>query len=273
MALATTVTVLMLHGGGFIGGSPGSVQPLADDLKAAGYNAIAVDYRSENPSGNVLGQIATVRKRVMEFEERGPVIAYGVSAGGTLAAALAATGEVAGAVVAGGPTDLVHWIGLSPLPTPQFWRRTGMSTADRRRASPIYRLNGIQSPQLLLYGDIDLLVPVEQGLNYNRASRRGQRRHDLHADAAVAAHLLAVLSPSGEDVDPGALAGALDAVLRRGPAVRTSRRIAREGACHVQVPDETPRPAACPAARPPRARRLTRGSRRRRRARRSRARG
>ena len=174
MALATTVTVLMLHGGGFIGGSPASVQPLADDLKAAGYNAIAVDYRSENPTGNVLGQIATVRKRVMEFEERGPVIAYGVSAGGTLAAALAATGEVAGAVVAGGPTDLVHWIGLSPLPTPQFWRRTGMSTADRRRASPVFRLNGDQSPQLLLYGDIDLLVPVEQGLNYNRASLRGQ---------------------------------------------------------------------------------------------------
>src|SRR5215207_5503296 len=174
MALATTVTVLMLHGGGFIGGSPGSVQPLADDLRAAGYNAIAVDYRSENPTGNVLGEIATVRKRVMEFEERGPVIAYGVSAGGTLAAALAAQGEVAGAVVAGGPTDLVNWIGLSPLPTPQFWRRMGMSTAARRLASPIYRLNGDQSPQLLLYGDIDLLVPVEQGLSYQRAARRGQ---------------------------------------------------------------------------------------------------
>jgi acetyl esterase/lipase len=174
MVLATTVTVLMLHGGGFVGGSPASVQPLADDLRAAGYNAIAVDYRSENPTGNVLGEIATVRRRVMEFEERGPVIAYGVSAGGTLAAALAARGEVAGAVVAGGPTDLLSWIGLSPLPTPQYWRRMGMDTTARRLASPIHRLNGDQSPQLLLYGDIDPLVPITQGLDYERAARRGQ---------------------------------------------------------------------------------------------------
>lgn len=174
MALATTVTVLLLHGGGFTGGSPGSVQPLADNLRAAGYDAIAVDYRSENPTGNVLGEIATVRRRVIEAESRGPVIAYGVSAGGTLAAALAARGEVAGAVVASGPTNLLTWIGLSPLPTPQFWRRMGMDAAARREASPYYRLNGDQSPQLLLYGDIDPLVPVEQGLNYMRAAVRGQ---------------------------------------------------------------------------------------------------
>jgi len=65
MALATTVTVLLLHGGGFTGGSPASVQPLADDLRAAGYDAIAVDYRSENPTGNILGEIATVRRRAI----------------------------------------------------------------------------------------------------------------------------------------------------------------------------------------------------------------
>ena len=32
MGLASTVTVLVLHGGGFIGGGPGSVEPLAADL-------------------------------------------------------------------------------------------------------------------------------------------------------------------------------------------------------------------------------------------------
>lgn len=174
MAIATTVTILLLHGGGFIGGNPSSVAPLANDLRAAGYDVIAVDYRTENPNGNVLGEIATVRRRVQAVEGRGPVVLYGISAGGTLAAALAATGEVAGAVVAGGPTNLVSWVGLSPLPTAGYWSDMGMDRDARRAASPYYRLNGDQSPQLLLYGDIDLIVPIDQGLNYLRAAQRAQ---------------------------------------------------------------------------------------------------
>lgn len=174
MGLASTVTVLVLHGGGFIGGVPGSVEPLAADLRAVGYNAIAVDYRTQNPTGNVLGEIATVHRYAKAAEARGPVVAYGVSAGGTLAAALAARGEVAGAVVAGAPTNLLTWIGLAPVPTALFWSRIGMDRNARREASPYYRLNGRQSPQLLLYGDIDPIVPIEQGLNYLRVASRGQ---------------------------------------------------------------------------------------------------
>lgn len=174
MGLASTVTVLVLHGGGFIGGGPSSVEPLAADLRAAGYDAIAVDYRAGNPTGNVLGEIATVHRHVKAAEARGPVVAYGVSAGGTLAAALAARGEVAGAVVAGAPTNLLTWIGPAPVSTGLFWSRMGMDRNARREASPYYRLNGRQSPQLLLYGDIDLIVPIEQGLNYMRVASRGQ---------------------------------------------------------------------------------------------------
>jgi acetyl esterase/lipase len=174
MSLATTVTILLLHGGGFSGGDPSSVAPLVDDLRAVGYDAIAVDYRKENPTGNILGEIATVRRKVEAVEGRGPVVLYGVSAGGTLAAALAARGEVAGAVVAGAPTNLLTWFGLSPMPTPAFWQRLGMDGNARREASPIFRLDGDQSPQLLLYGDIDLVVPVEQGRSYLRAAQGDQ---------------------------------------------------------------------------------------------------
>ena len=175
MTLATTVTILLLHGGGFTGGEPSSVVPIADDLRAAGYDTIAVDYRADNPSGNVLGEIATVRRQVRAVQDAGPVVLYGVSAGGTLAAALAARGEVSGAVVAGGPTNLLTWIGLSPLPTAHFWQRLGMDRNARREASPYYRLDGTQSPQLLLYGDLDPIVPVEQGLSYLRVALQGQR--------------------------------------------------------------------------------------------------
>jgi acetyl esterase/lipase len=174
MNLAATVTILVLHGGGFNGGHPGSVEPIARDLRAAGYNAIAVPYRDENPTGNVLGEIATVRRYAQQAASHGPVVTYGVSAGGTLAAALAATGEVAGAVVAGGPTNLLTWTTVSPLTIPSYWQNLGMSVADRRAASPYFRLTGRQSPQLLLYGDIDPIVTIDQGVNYYRAARKGQ---------------------------------------------------------------------------------------------------
>jgi acetyl esterase/lipase len=174
MGLASTVTVLVLHGGGFIGGTPSSVEPLVTDLRAAGYDAIAVDYRWGNPTSNVLGEIATVHRHAQAAAARGPVIAYGVSAGGTLAAALAARGEVDGAVVAGAPTNLLTWIGLAPVPTQLFWQRMGMDRNARREASPYYRVNGRQTPQLLLYGDIDPIVPIEQGLNYYRVASMGQ---------------------------------------------------------------------------------------------------
>jgi dipeptidyl aminopeptidase/acylaminoacyl peptidase len=107
--------------------------------------------------------------------KRGPVVAYGMSAGATLAAALAATGEVDGAVVAGGPTNLLNWICVSPyLTTARFWRDVGMDRNARRLASPVFRLNGHQSPQLLQYGDIDPLVPIDQGLQYFEAAVKGQ---------------------------------------------------------------------------------------------------
>ncbi len=174
MKLAATVTVLVLHGGGFNGGQPASVEPIVSELQGAGYNALAVPYRDENPTGNVLGEIATVRRYAREAEARGPVIAYGVSAGGTLAGALAATGEVAGAVVAGGPTNLLTWICVSPLTLPSYWQNLGMTTADRRAASPYYRVTSRTSPQLLLYGDIDPLVTVDHGINYYRVASKHQ---------------------------------------------------------------------------------------------------
>ena len=174
MKLVTTVTVLVLHGGGFNGGTPATVEPIASDLRSAGYTAIAVPYRDENPTGNINGEIATVRRYAQEAARNGPVIAYGASAGGTLAGALAASGEVAGAVVAGGPTNLLTWICVSPLTLPSYWQGLGMTTADRRAASPYYRLSGQTSPQLLLYGDIDPIVTIDQGISYYNAARKRQ---------------------------------------------------------------------------------------------------
>ncbi|HEX8156866.1 MAG TPA: alpha/beta hydrolase [Solirubrobacteraceae bacterium] len=175
MKLASVVTILLLHGGGFNGGDPSTVAPIAKDLRDDGYRVIVVPYRDRNPTGNVLGEIDTVKDYADNARLRGPVVAYGVSSGATLAAALASRGEVDGAVVAGGPTNLVTWFSLDGyFASQRYWNQLGMSREDRRNASPYYRIGGRQTPQLMLYGDIDPLVNVEQGISYARAARRGQ---------------------------------------------------------------------------------------------------
>lgn len=176
MKLASVVTILLLHGGGFNGGEPSTVAPIANDLRADGYRVVVVPYRKRNPTGNILGEIETVRDYAENAKLRGRVVAYGVSSGATLAAALASGGEVDGAVVAGGPMNLLTWFSLDGYFTSQrYWADLGMSRADRIQASPYYRIAGKQSPQLMQYGDIDPLVNVEQGISYWRAARKGQR--------------------------------------------------------------------------------------------------
>lgn len=175
MKLASVVTILLLHGGSFNGGNPSTVAPLARDLRGDGYRVIVVPYRDRNPNGNILDQIDTVKGYAANAKLRGPVVTYGVSAGATLAAALASRGEVDGAIVAGGPMNLLTWFSLDGrLAGQRYWIELGMSREDRRNASPYYRIAGKQSPQLMLYGDIDPLVNVEQGISYARVARKGQ---------------------------------------------------------------------------------------------------
>lgn len=175
MKLASVVTILLLHGGGFNGGDPSTVAPIASDLRDDGYRVIVVPYLDRNPTGNVLGEIDTVKRYAENAKLRGPVVTYGVSSGATLAAALASRGEVDGAVVAGGPMNLLTWFSLDGyLGSQRHWIELGMSREDRRSASPYHRIAGKQSPQLMLYGDIDPLVSVEQGISYARVARRSQ---------------------------------------------------------------------------------------------------
>jgi acetyl esterase/lipase len=175
MKLASVVTILLLHGGGFNGGDPSTVAPIAKDLRDDGYRVVVVPYREPNPTGNILGEIDTVRDYVENAKLRGPVVTYGVSSGATLAAALASRGEVDGAVVAGGPTNLLTWFSLDGyFASQRYWSQLGMSRADRVSASPYYRIAGKPSPQLMLYGDLDPLVNVEQGISYARVARKDQ---------------------------------------------------------------------------------------------------
>lgn len=167
-------TVLFLHGGAWVGGTPAELEPLAAKYRTLGYNAISVNYRDGD--NNILHLIDNVQAEVSKHQDKGPVVLYGVSAGGTLAAALAANGKVDGAVVIGAPTDLPTW-SANPYQgslARKVLNALGMTPAQVREASPIGRLSGRPAPQLLQYGDSDEFVPPQQGATYARAARKLQ---------------------------------------------------------------------------------------------------
>lgn len=158
--------VILLHGGGWQSGSPNSLQPWVDDFQANGIRAKSIGY----PFGSVIGAIRHVRAEVAK-ERCGPVIAYGISAGGTIAAFLAAEGSVAGGINVVGPTDFTRWIG--PVAT-DVGRKTGLTSyAAKRESSPYWNLSK-PAPQLIQCGIADPLVTYEQCLRYHQGARQKQ---------------------------------------------------------------------------------------------------
>lgn len=170
--------VLLLPGGGWQNADPETMRPWLEDFTKHGIRSRAITY----PLRDVVGAIEYVRKLASMYP--GPVIAYGISAGGTIAAALAATGDVAGAVNIAGPTDFTKWWTPSGI---TIRRQIGMrTTAQEKAASPFWRLNGRQTPQLIQCGGVDPLVMCDQGADYERKARKEQR--DTTLQVMVNAH-------------------------------------------------------------------------------------
>lgn len=170
-------TVILLPGGGWETAYPATMQPWVDDFRAHGIRAFAISY----PLRDVPGAIRYVRD--VAVTEPPPVILYGISAGGTLAAAVAADGGVAGAVDVVGPTDFTRWAGAGHL----YMRQIPMNSyAQKRAASPYWRLTPEASPQLIQCGVADPIVTFDQCLRYAHAARLLQP--DTRLDTLIQAH-------------------------------------------------------------------------------------
>jgi acetyl esterase/lipase len=161
---SSSPTVLLLHGGGGLSGSAASMGPWTQDFRAHGVSAVAVDYP--------LGDVAAAQRYVDIVASRlpRPVVAYGVSAGATLSASLAARGRVAGAVNVVGPMNLATW------DTPVARILTGMLPGlDRRATSPVMQLSPLAAPTLNQCGATDSWVPCSQAAEFTLAALRYQR--------------------------------------------------------------------------------------------------
>ena len=169
---APRAALVYLHGGGFLmGGTDEWLRDHCEPFARAGYLTTAVDYpiRELGPEASRFSYRRALRRvlrAVRRLTEKDlPVFAYGESAGGNLAEMLAVRDRVAGAVAVAAPADLLTWASDNRA----YWSFLGMSRAERRRSSPLYRIGPRARPLLLLHSPSDDVVPLDQSRRLARA--------------------------------------------------------------------------------------------------------
>ena len=157
--------LVYLHAGSFIvGGTDPWLRKRCEPFARAGYLTTAVDYPIAElaPDAARFSYRRTLRhviRAVSCLARTGlPVFAYGESAGGNLAEMLAVRDRIEGSVAVAAPANLLAWARGNR----RYWRLLGMSRADRRSASPLFRIGQHPRPLLLLHSPSDDIVPFEQ---------------------------------------------------------------------------------------------------------------
>jgi len=174
--------VLWVHGGGFLVGDPrndwtyGDWRMVLAELSSRGYVVAGVTYRlsAEAPYPAQLEDVRDALKFLNNEAERwhietGKTVAWGLSAGGHLVSDLATscTGDrcVAGVVNWFGPTDLTKMGDGEPV---RMLLDCGANPCPEEKllmASPAAKLRPGLPPIVLMHGEDDSLVPVEQSID------------------------------------------------------------------------------------------------------------
>jgi len=164
--------VVIVHGGAGISGDKADWWPanLADRLAQEGFLALSINYRLA-PRHRWPAAVNDVRAAIDSFRARSGelrcdesrVFVIGMSAG-ALFAEMAAAREphsIAGVISISGVHDLTC--------VRRPWVDVLLGDADRRAASPVRAVRAEFPPTLLIHGEQDCLVPVEQSLAMRHA--------------------------------------------------------------------------------------------------------
>jgi acetyl esterase/lipase len=177
-----------VHGGAWIRGDKSEAAMFAQGMTAQGYLVVSINYRLY-PAGRYPAMIQDVKCAIRSLRanagqynlDPNRIGAIGVSAGGHLVALLGTSENSAGldvgehldqssrvqAVIAMAPvTDLTRRFPNADI---ELMRQVGFGEDNIVQASPITHVTGDDPPFLLIHGDRDELVPVDQSqLMYDR---------------------------------------------------------------------------------------------------------
>lgn len=162
--------IVFIHGGGWEGGDKRPM-PLAQEAARRGYVAISINYRlsGQAPFPAAVEDCRAAVRWLRKQPYVGRIGAWGHSAGGHLALMLGCTDEekVHAVVAWSAPTDLSKKFAEREI-------RKFLNGADPARASPITFVTKDDAPALLVHGDRDPIVPVEQArLMFDRLKQAG----------------------------------------------------------------------------------------------------
>jgi acetyl esterase/lipase len=191
--LANRAGVLLVHGGGWRGGDRTQLRGYGILLGRVGYTCVACEYRLA-PDNKWPAQIEDVRTAydwmLAHTDDLGidadRIAAEGNSAGAHLSLMLAGTAPgVAACVSIYGPTDLGRRMNISDADRPGrvnavrelMGQTDGASLAE---ASPVTYASASFPPTMLLHGNADETVPVEQSFVMYRALIDAGAKAELH---------------------------------------------------------------------------------------------
>ncbi len=200
--------VVLIHGGGWVGGTPEAFMSLARYFAGRGLVAFNITYRLAKPGVSGVGDcvidcrsaLRHIRAHAVELgADPSRIAVLGDSAGGHLAAALGtmtgfdhpdddpSVSGVADAMILYNPiVDMTEgeWIRFAVGGNALADRKSKLPDSEEDKAtarglSPVFHVHSGQPPALLMHGENDKVVPASQAVRFAETAKAAGNRCDL----------------------------------------------------------------------------------------------
>jgi acetyl esterase/lipase len=208
--------ILLLHGGGWAAGAPDWTYTSARRFAALGLVAASVQYRLSNERVTPIDALADVCSAFQWIRtkadslgvDRRRVGAFGVSAGGHLAAAAATIGcgNREGQYATGGPDALVLWSPALDVRGDGYFRRLLRGRAEVEAYSPAEHVRPRMPPVHIVHGEKDTLTPLSGARRFCERVMAGGGRCELAVYPGVGHLLTRNLADQENNFDPDPVA-------------------------------------------------------------------
>lgn len=212
--------IVLFHGGGWTVGEAAWMTPVADLATGVGMVAVSVEYRLSVPGGDVtpFDAVADARAALRWVRAHADALgidpariaAGGISAGGHLAAAIAALEEPFGDAVSARPDLLVLWSPAVAVSRDGWLRRLTGGPAQAATLSPDLHVHAGMPATVLLQGEEDSVTPAAGARAFCDRLRAVGSDCELHAYPGVG-HLFTRNLEQQETPDYGAIDREIDA--------------------------------------------------------------